>query len=295
MRDPNAEHDQVGGPVDRDRARRHRREHLLGRHPNGLVQAAAPRGRGSRPGSPRSRGRSRRRPSPPQPEPHEVVARRPELGRDLSEREDVERRDDPHRPWPRTRATRSDSRSVHGVWANSSMPGPEGALGLARPLDVRGDRQRASVGGLDDRGELGVRRRRAGLRVQRDLDRGRAVRRRARAPPRPRPRGPRARGPSPAAPTTRGRVPARSGEHRAGGPDQRPGERRAARRRSASAKISSGTHARSRTAVTPPSSTAPGSARRMWTCRSATPGIRKPSTSRNSSAPAAPPRSVRRT
>src|SRR5438128_1164788 len=57
---------------------------------------------------------------------------------------------------------------------------------------------------------------------------------------------------------------------------------------SASEKMLSAGQPRSRTAMTPPDTTAPGSESPMWTWRSTTPGMRNPSTSTSSSASGRP-------
>ena len=102
----------------------------------------------------------------------EVVEGRADLGRVPAEAQDVERRDDPHpcrgrldhlvgEPGPRRVRELVDARAQR-------------SLDLPVALRVRGHRQVGRVRRVADRGELGVRRRRPGLGVQRHLDRGRA-------------------------------------------------------------------------------------------------------------------------
>lgn len=130
---------------------------------------------------------------------------------------------------------------------------------------MRGDREVASVRRFHDRCELAVRGRGAGDGVQRNLDRRSpeaassitaAAASSGPASSRPVPGGaqPSVVGYPPGAvsigPTARISGPVKLGSSEA----------------SASGKISWGTHARSRTAVTPPASTSAGSASRMCTC-----------------------------
>ena len=130
------EDEQVGGPAGLERPRGHRNEHLLRRHPDRLVQqqrlADVDAGR-DRPVP--EIGPVDDRP-PRRPEPHQVVARRSQVGRHVPEREDVEGRDDPHRPRGRRQ---EDVRQALGPGRVRELvhPGPDGAFGLAVPLDVR--------------------------------------------------------------------------------------------------------------------------------------------------------------
>ena len=108
----------------------------------------------------------------------------------------------------------SDRRSVHGVCANSSTPAPRARSACPVPCACAVTGRSRLRGRVADRRELGVRKGRARLRVQRDLDRRGAAlgehRDAARLPPG---RAPRGRSPGGAQPVA-GRVPPRRCEHR---------------------------------------------------------------------------------
>ena len=189
--------------------------------------------------------------------------------------------------------TSSESR-VHGVCASSSTPAPSARSTCPFPCACAVTGRSAACAASQIAASSASDGRGSGVGVQRHLDRRRAEPRelfdgrrrildRCELPP-----GPRRR------PRVPGRVSAgrRSASGRplgSSGPSK-DGISEA----SASEKIRSAGHARSRTAVTPPRSTAAGSESSMWTWRSATAGITKPSTRNSRSAARCPSRPPRR-
>ena len=141
-----------------------------------------------------------------------------------------------------------------------------------------------------DRGELGVRRGRAGLGVERNLDGGRASAREL-VDGGGGVLGAGDRAPVPAGAQRSRRVAVGRGQHRTGRPDQRTARSSGARTRSASGKmlsgrprqVADGRHAAEQDGL--------GSESSMCTCRSAAAGIRKPggSRSRRRPGPGGPP------
>ncbi len=77
---------------------------------------------------------------PAVPEPHEVVARGPELGRHVAEREDVQRRHDPHRPGGRREQQIRQPLGPRRV-RELVDPRTHGTLRLSPTLDVCRHRQ----------------------------------------------------------------------------------------------------------------------------------------------------------